>query len=72
MMAALSKMYEKLSAANKVFLMKKLFNLKMAESGRVAEHLNEFNTLISQLESIEVNFDNEIRALILLSSLPEA
>ena len=28
LMAALSKMYEKLSASNKVFLMKKLFNPK--------------------------------------------
>jgi len=54
---------------NKVFLK---FNLKMAVSGSIAEHLNEFNTLTSQLESIEINFSNEIRALVLLSSLPEA
>ena len=32
LMVALSKMYEKLSASNKIFLMKKLFNLKMADS----------------------------------------
>ena len=49
----------------------KLFNLKMANSGRIAEHLNEFNTLASQLESIGINFDDEIRALLLLSSLRE-
>jgi len=45
LVAALSKMYEKPSASNKIFFMKKLFNLKMTDSGRVAEHLNEFNTL---------------------------
>ena len=72
LMAALSKMYEKPSASNKIFLMRKLFNLKMAESGSVAEHLNEFNTLTSQLESVEINFDDEIKALVLLSSMPEA
>ena len=49
-MAALSKMYEKPSVSDKVFLMKKLFNLKMTDSGSVVEHLNEFNTLTSQLD----------------------
>ena len=43
-MKALSGMYEKPSANNKVHLMKKLFNLKMAENASVAQHLNEFNT----------------------------
>ena len=47
LMAALLKMYEKSSASNKVFLMKKLFNLKTANNESVAEHLNEFNTLTS-------------------------
>jgi len=56
LMATLLKMYEKSSALNKVFLMKRLFNLKMANSGSVAGHLNEFNTLTSQLESVEINF----------------
>ena len=44
-MSALSKLYEKPSASNKVFLMKRLFNMKMSECGSVADHLNEFNTL---------------------------
>jgi len=38
------KMYEKLSASNKIFLMKKLFNLKMVDSESITEHLIEFNT----------------------------
>ena len=53
-------MYEKLSASNKIFLMKKLFNLKMVDNGSIVEHLNEFNTLTSQLESIEINFDTKL------------
>ena len=71
-MAALSKMYKKTLASNKVFLMKKLFNLKMAGSESVVGHLNKFNALTSQLEYVEINFKDEIRALILLSSMPEA
>ena len=45
LMKALSSMYEKPSANNKVYLMKKLFNLKMAENISVAQHLNKFNTI---------------------------
>ena len=72
LMAALSKMYEKPSVSNKVFLMKKLLNLKKTDAESVVEHLNEFNMRTSQLESIEINSENEIRALVLLFSLPEA
>ena len=52
--------------------MKKLFNLKMVEGTLVAQHLNEFNTITSQSSSMEIDFDNEIRALIVLTSLPNS
>uniref|UniRef100_A0A2N9EJ65 protein-serine/threonine phosphatase n=1 Tax=Fagus sylvatica TaxID=28930 RepID=A0A2N9EJ65_FAGSY len=72
LMTALCGMYEKPSANNKVHLMKKLFNLKMAEGTAVAQHLNEFNTITNQLSSVEIEFDDEIRALIVLASLPNS
>ncbi|PKI43186.1 hypothetical protein CRG98_036411 [Punica granatum] len=68
----LTDMYEKPSAANKVHLMRRLFNLKMSESTAVAEHLNEFNLITAQLTSVAIDFDDEVRALILLSSLSES
>ena len=71
-MKALSSMYEKSSANNKVHLMKKLFNLKMAENISITQHLNEFNTITNQLSSIEIDFDDKIRALIVLASLPNS
>ena len=43
LMKELAKLYEKLLATNKVFLMKRLFNMKMLEGGNVANHLNNFN-----------------------------
>nr|KUM49522.1 hypothetical protein ABT39_MTgene2747 [Picea glauca] len=52
--------------------MKKLFNLKMSEGTPVAQHLNEFNTITNQLSSVEIYFDDEIRALIVLASLPNS
>ena len=72
LMKALSGMYEKPSANNKVHLMKKLFNLKMAENASVAQHLNEFNTITNQLLSVEIDLDEEICALIVLASLPNS
>ena len=33
---------------------------------------NEFNVITTQLSSVEIDFDDEIKALILLSSLPES
>jgi hypothetical protein len=70
-MDALAKLYEKPLASNKVFLMKRLFNMKMLEGGSVADHLNEFNTVTNQLSSVKVDFDDEVRALLILCSLPE-
>ena len=43
----------------------------MSEGGSVVDHINEFNMIISQLSSVEINFKDEIKALILMSSLPE-
>ena len=47
MMQALTEMYKKPSANNKVHLMKNLFNMKMSESGLMVEHLNNFNTVVN-------------------------
>ena len=52
--------------------MKRLFNMKMSKGGSVADHLNEFNTLTSRLSSVKVSFDDEVRPLLILCSLPES
>ena len=72
LMQTLVKLYEKTSASNKVFLMKHLFNMKMTEGGSVADHLYEFNTITSQVSFLYINFDEEIRALLILCSLLES
>jgi hypothetical protein len=72
LMDTLAKLYEKPLASNKVFLMKRLFNMKMSEGGFVAYHLNEFNTITNQLSSIKVDFDDEFTALLILCSLLES
>jgi hypothetical protein len=72
LMKALSNMYEKPSAANKVHLMRRLFNLRMGEGNSVTDHINSFNTIISQLSSVKITFDDEVMALSLLQSLPDS
>ena len=51
--------------------MRRQFNLQMFESESIADHINEFNMIVSQLSSVKINFEDEMKALILMSSLPE-
>jgi hypothetical protein len=50
----LGKLYQSRSLVNKLFLRKKLYNLRMRDGDSVAENLNAFNTMVSQLVSIEI------------------
>ena len=68
----LESLYDRKSATNKAFLFKKLVHLKYRENSPIAEHLNEMNNLINQLASMKIAFDDELQALMLLSSLPES
>ena len=52
--------------------MRRLFNLQMSKTRSVSDHINEFNMIVSQFNSVEINFEDEIKALILMSSLPES
>ncbi|GAA0146994.1 hypothetical protein LIER_06806 [Lithospermum erythrorhizon] len=72
LMIALSGLYEKPFANNKVRFMKQLFHLRMSMNTPIARHLNDFNSLINQLSTVEVNFEDELQELILLASLPDS
>jgi hypothetical protein len=50
--------------------MKRLFKMKMSEGGSVVDHLDEFNMVTNQLCSAKVDFDDEVRALLILYILP--
>ncbi|VFQ96431.1 unnamed protein product, partial [Cuscuta campestris] len=69
---ALSNMYEKPSAGNRVFLMRELFMMRMNEGSPVADHINEVNSILSRLSSVGMKFDDDTQAVILLSSLPDS
>ena len=68
-MDKLAKIYEKSFTSNKVYLMKKFFSMKMNEGSLVQDHVNEFNTVTNQLTLVNIEFEDEIRALLILCSL---
>ena len=55
-----------------MYWLKKLVDLKMKEGASMSDHLNEFNTIFSQLSAPEVVFQDSVKALFLLITLPES
>ena len=58
------------SLTNKLYLKQKLYGLKMAEGLDLSQHINVFNQIISDLKRIDVKFEDEDKALMLLNSFP--
>ena len=54
---------------NKFYVKKQLYSLYMKEGSDLLEHLNMFNKLNNQLSSFGVNYEDEDKALLLLTSL---
>jgi hypothetical protein len=67
----LGKLYQSKSLVNKRFLRKKLYNLRMRDGDSVADHLNAFNIVVSQLVPVEIKISNEDKCISLLCSLPD-
>ena len=66
----LGTLYQSKSLVNILFLWKKLYNLRMKDGDSVKEHLNAFNTVVSQLSSIDIKISDENKCISLLFSLP--
>ena len=68
----LSDTYEKKVAATKIYLIRRLYNLRMKESDSVQTHLNEYESLSSQISAHGTTIEDELRAMLLMSSLPSS
>ena len=64
----LGTLYQSKSRVNKLFLWKKLYNLRMKDGDSVTEHLNAFNTMVSQLLYIYIKILYEDKCINLLCS----
>ena len=65
----LGSLYQSKSLVSKLFLQKKLFHLRMDENDTVTEHLNVYNTLVSQITSIGIKMVEEDKCITLLCYL---
>jgi gag-polypeptide of LTR copia-type/Zinc knuckle len=71
-MKALGNTYEMPTTLNKVNLVRRLFKLRMSDGITAAQHLNAFQSITTKLETLNFNLDGEMKAVILLSSLPDS
>jgi len=68
----LGTLYQSKSLVNKLFLWKKLYNLRMEDGDLVTEHMNAFNTVVSQLASVDIKTSDEDKCISLLCSIPDS
>ena len=66
----LESQYMSKSLTKKLFLKQKLYGLKMTDDLDLSQHINVFNQIISDLKRVDVKFEDEDNALMLLNSLP--
>ena len=55
-----------------MYLIRRLYNLRMKESDSVQAHLNDYESLSSQISSQGTAIEDELRAMILRSNLPSS
>uniref|UniRef100_A0A2N9H2E5 CCHC-type domain-containing protein n=1 Tax=Fagus sylvatica TaxID=28930 RepID=A0A2N9H2E5_FAGSY len=66
----LEKRYMSKSLTNKLHLKQKLYGLKMTEGADLSQHINTFKQIISDMLRIDIKFEDEDKAMMLLTSLP--
>jgi hypothetical protein len=68
----LESLYERKTAMNKASVIKMLAKLEYRDGSSVIEHLNIFQCHINQLSAMKINIEDEVQALLLLSSMPDS
>jgi hypothetical protein len=64
--------YMKKSLKNKIFLKRQLYSLRMKKGTKIVHHLNVFNTLLCQLSSMEVKYEDADKEVTLCFSFSES
>ena len=72
MWAKLESLYMMKSLAHRQLLKQQLYSFNMVESKSISEQLVEFNKILDDLANIEINMEDEDKALLLLCSLPKS
>ena len=53
-------LYERKTAQNKAFAIRKVVNLKYRDGRSVAKHLSDFQDLVNQLNTMKIMLDDEL------------
>ncbi|GKE37122.1 hypothetical protein Tco_1460527 [Tanacetum coccineum] len=70
LMLKLESLYMTKSLANKLRLKDRLYTFHMKPGTSVQDHLDGFNTILIDLENLDVDIDDEDKAVLLVISLP--
>ena len=68
----LKQLYMTKSLANRLYMKKKMFSLKIVEGASLNDHIDEFNKIRNDLETIDEGLSDESKAFLLISSLPKS
>ena len=66
----MEKLYITRALPNRIYLKEHLYGFKIEESKPIDDALYEFNKLVLDLESLNINVEDEDKTIILLNSLP--
>ncbi|KAL5796950.1 hypothetical protein ACOSQ2_001770 [Xanthoceras sorbifolium] len=66
----LESLYVTKNLTTKLVAKHRLYTLSMAEGASIKSHIDEFSTILMNLENMEISYDDEDQALMLLRSLP--
>ena len=66
----LEELYITKSLTNKICLKKRLYTFRMAECTPVQKYLNKFNSILVDLESLNIKIKDEDKVILLVVSLP--
>ena len=68
----LETMYERNNAMGKASLIRRLVKLQYKDGNSIVVHMNEFQGVVNQLAGMKMKLEDELQALLLLSSLPDS
>jgi hypothetical protein len=68
----LGSLYHSKFLVNKLFFRNNLYLMRMSDGSLVTKHLNAFNTILSQLSSVDIKIIKEEKCICLLCSFPNS
>lgn len=68
----LEQLFARKTGNNKMYMIKKLLELRYQEGTPMTDHLNAFQGLLNKLSDMGIKFDDEIHGLWLLGTLPDS